>query len=408
MRAVVFLLVILSYQCVCSGSSVVNIVPGIFSKKTESDGLRLPATNTYQPISTLTTTIHLTKPYTAFVHYQVTLGSTTAFYSKLLINYANAGSVVHVGNHHYKTATGFYMGLLNPGYYTFEVHYRSASAFNIEGGWDWQTAVLQVIWAEDAKVVSSGIKCLPTPPATNTYDNFGPIKDLETVITIPSDRVVLTAYQLSVDMASENYVVTALNSDGFFEPSTSFLQGLNSFLSLHGVHAKHMYTGIHYYNLLYRSSTRFSLADCVENYKNNKNMYAMMMPSSCKAVTVHPKTSFTLGNTDKWAATDLSYSLTLTKNSHVIVVYQFSGWGGNYIVMRLKIDSAVQKHTVSLVGKTIFAGNFGLWQGSLNAGDHSFVVEYRSPTQTTNTVSAELTYRRWNKWMNRAMTIIYC
>ena len=397
-------------QYICSATPVINVVPGIFSKKTECNGLRLPATNTYQPISTLTTTIHLTKPYTAFVHYQVTLGSTnTAFYSKLLINYANAGSVVHVGNHHYKTATGFYMGLLNPGYYTLEVHYRSAVSIDMLAEWDWQTAVLQVIWAEDAKVVSSGIKCLPTPPATNIYNNFGPIRDLQAVLHIPSDRVVLSVYHLSADMTSPSHMVSALNSDGFFEPSTSFIQGNNAFLSLYGAHAKYTHTGIHYYNVLYRAYNKFSFADCEENYKNNRNLYAMMMPSSCGVVTVHPRTSFTLGDSNRWASTDLSHTLKLTKNSHVIVMYQFSGsGGGSHIVMRLRIGNTVQKHTVSLVGDTTYAGNFGLWQGAFKAGEHTFVVDYRSPASTTNSVSAEPTYRRWEKWMNRAMTIIYC
>ena len=78
-----------------SAQSVVNVASGIFSKKTESNGLTLPATSTFQPITTLTTNIHIDKPYTVFVHYQITMYSTNKdFYSKLLINYANAGSLV--------------------------------------------------------------------------------------------------------------------------------------------------------------------------------------------------------------------------------------------------------------------------------------------------------------------------
>jgi len=42
-------------------------------KKTESNGLALPATGTFQPITTLTTNIHIDKPYSVFVHYQITL-----------------------------------------------------------------------------------------------------------------------------------------------------------------------------------------------------------------------------------------------------------------------------------------------------------------------------------------------
>ena len=38
--------------------------------------------------------------------------------------------------------------------------------------------------------------------------------------------------------------------------------------------------------------------------------------------------------------------------------------------MRLSIDSVPQKHTVPLTGNTVYAGNFGLWQGALNPGGH--------------------------------------
>ena len=118
-------LVLLGASCYfyTGAHSLVNVSPGMFSKKTESNGLKLPATNTFKPITTLTTNIHIDKPYSVFVHYQITFPSDTKdFYSKLLINYANAGSMVHSGNQKFKTATGFYMANLNPGYYTFEVH----------------------------------------------------------------------------------------------------------------------------------------------------------------------------------------------------------------------------------------------------------------------------------------------
>ena len=141
------LLLLIANYCHCSNAqSVVNVAPGIFSKKTESNGLTLPATSTFKPITTLTTNIHIDKPYSVFVHYQITLESINKdFYSKLLINYANAGSLVHSGNQVLKTATGFYMANLNPGYYTFEVHYKSPVAINMPASWDWQTAILQVM-----------------------------------------------------------------------------------------------------------------------------------------------------------------------------------------------------------------------------------------------------------------------
>ena len=106
--------------------------------------LTQPTTGNFQPIGELTTKIDLTKLHT--VHYQVTISSSsTDFWSKLQVNYFNAGSLVHSGNQQFKTATGFWMGNLNPGYYTFEVHYKSSSSISMSASWDYQTAVINVI-----------------------------------------------------------------------------------------------------------------------------------------------------------------------------------------------------------------------------------------------------------------------
>ena len=409
LRIAGLLLMINCYYCI-DALSVVNVASGIFSKKTESDGLTLPATSTFKPITTLTTNIHIDKRYSVFVHYQITLESTNKdFYSKLQINYANAGSLVHSGNQRYKTATGFYMANLNPGYYTFEVHYKSPVAINMAASWDWQTAVLQVMWFEDAYGVSDGIKCYPTPTTTNTYNIIGPIRDVEAILHLPNDRAVLSTYQFSTEMTSSSYVVTALDVDGFHHNTATLLKGDNAFLDLHGAWARNLYAGPHYFGIQYRTPTTLSFTDCKEMHLNNKNLYVMMLPPTCKAYTVQPKTALSLSNSNRWASTDVTYSFTLSKQSHVIIMYQYSGHSrGSYIVMHLSIDSVVQKHTASLTGYAAYTGNFGLWQGSLNSGAHKVTLDYRTPRSTTNTVSPELEWTRWNKWMNRAMTVIIC
>ena len=128
------------------------------------------------------------------------------FYSnKLLINYANAGSLVHSGNQVLKTATGFYMANLNPGYYTFEVHYKSPVAINMPASRDWQTAILQVMGFEDAHAVSDNIECYPTPTTMNRYNIWGPIKDTEAILHLPNTRAVLSAYQFSTEMAASSH-----------------------------------------------------------------------------------------------------------------------------------------------------------------------------------------------------------
>ena len=384
-------------------AEVVNVAPGIFSKKVVSNGLHLPASNIFSPINTLTTTVHLDKPYSVFVHYQFTLRtSNTDVYIKLLVNDNNAGSLIHSGKQYYKTPTGFWMANLNAGHYTFEIHYKSLKAINVAGDWDWQTAVLQVMWFEDARVVSDSIKCYPTSTATNNYNNWGPINDLQVILQLPNNRAILSAYQLSTEMSSSSHLVTALNVNGFYQQSTPCIQGLSSFLALQGAHAGQYTKGIHYFNVLYRSPTTFSFTDCQYDYKDNKNLYAMMLPPSCKVVTINPRTNITTSSTRSWTKTDLQYSLVLSKLSHVIIMYQYSGYGPNndyVIVTRIKLNSAILKHTVYHSGNSYYYGNFGLWQGSLNSGTHTILVEYRNKYAAKN----EADY-----WQTRTLTIVHC
>ena len=162
------------------------------------------------------------------------------------------------------------------------------------------------------------------------------------------------------------------------------------------------------FGIQYHTYTDLSCTDCKEKYKNNQNLYAMMLPPACTVTTVQPKTSFSLSNSNTWASTDVTYSFTLSKQSHVIIMYQYSGYSSySHIVVRLSIDSVSQKHTVSLTGNTIYVGNFGLWQGSLSNGAHKINLDYRSPVKTTNTVSPNLEWR-FKNFHNRALTTIVC
>ena len=127
------------------------------------------------------------------------------------------------------------------------------------------------MWFEDACVVSDGIKCYPTSTATNNYNNWGPINDLQVILQLRNNRAILSAYQLSTEMSSPSHLVTALEINGFYQPSTSCIQGDSSFLALQGAYAGQYSKGIHYFNVLYRTPKTFSFTDCKYDYKDNKN-----------------------------------------------------------------------------------------------------------------------------------------
>ena len=125
-------------------------------------------------------------------------------------------------------------------------------------------------------------------------------------------------------MSSSSYVVAALDVNGFYQQSTPCIKGNSLFLALQGAHAGQYTKGIHYFNVLYRSPTTFSFTDCQYDYKDNKNLYAMMLPPSCKVVLVNPRNVITTAP-GGWTKSDLQYSLMLSKLSHVIIMYQYSG-----------------------------------------------------------------------------------
>ena len=129
----------------------------------------------------------------------------------------------------------------------------------------------------------------------------------------------------------------------------------------------------------------------------------MMLSPSCRVTTIKPSTTLSLLKTRAWLDTDLKYSLPLSKLCHVIIIYQFSGEGVDnqyfFTPMRVTINNAIQKHTVTHPGFSQFIGNFGLWQGSLSSGTHKIVVQYRSSHPATSAPQV---------WQTRALTIVHC
>ena len=365
--------------------------------------LTLPATSgTFQPIGALTTRIHLTKPYTVFVHYQLTIDSTNVdFWSKLQVNHFNAGSLVHSGNQRYKTAVGFWAANLNPGYYTFEVHYKSSIGISVYAGSDWQTAVINVMWFEDSYAVSDGIKCYPTPTTLNTYNNLGPIQGLEAKLQMPAGRAVIAAYQLSLELTSQSWFVSKLNINGQYEESTTVTEGNNYYLSQYSLLAERLNTGLHYLGVTYRTATSNNFTDCTYNYNGNTNLYAVYLPSSCSIRNVFPQTTLSLASS--WRNTDLSFKLSLSRVHHVFIRYQFSKLGRNtFTIARLVINSVIQPHTTSIRGDSgnAYAGLFGFWQGSLSAGTYQITVQHRGGAGTSHNTNLD--------YLTRAMDIIYC
>ena len=312
----------------CYGQTIINVANGVYSTKAESDGLHLSSTPTFRPIDALTLSLYFSSSYSVFVNYQITVDSTTQFWTKLQVTRdddgltnCNAGSLVRYYTQQYKTATGYWMNDLEPGHYTFEVHYKSTSSISISASTDYQTAILQVMWFLNVHAVSDGVKCYPTPSSINRYNVRSPINDLKVNLHVPS-RVVIAGYQLSIYSASSQWFTARLHKNNEQLLSTIMLQGNNYYYSLNSLWMDHQATAEYEFGVTYHNYYNTSFEDCQDNYQGNKNLYAMYLPPACTiATTIRSTSSLSLSSTS-WRTMDLSHTFTLSQDNHIIVRYQ--------------------------------------------------------------------------------------
>ena len=327
------------------GQTIINVANGVYSTKAESDGLHLPSTTIFRPIDALTLSLSFTSTVSVFVNYQITVDSSGYFWTKLQITrdydgLTNAGSIVHFHNQAYKTATGYWMENLEPGHYTFEVHYKSSFSISMLSSLDYQAAILQAMWFTGVHAVSDGVKCYPTPYPINRYNVPSPIKNLKVNLLQPySNRVVIAAYQLSIHTPNA-WFTARLHKNNQQLPSTTMTQGYDYYYNINSLWMEYENDAEYEFGVTYCNAGSAYFEDCQENYQSNKNLYAMYLPSTCRSlVNLRPTSSLSLSTTS-WRLTDLSYTFTLTRDEHVFVRYQYGATVSNtYIWTRLVVDS---------------------------------------------------------------------
>ena len=393
------------YLC-CDALTVNNVCTGVYSTRRESTGLYLSSTSTFKPIVALSTRIHVTTKATLFVHYQLAFYDRSCdFKSILQVNSFNAGSMVHIGNQQdYKTATGYYMAYINPGYYNMEVHYTASSSISQSSSSDYQTAVINVMWFENVNMASDGIKCYPTPKIN--YNNIlSPIKDLETNLYAPWNGIILAAYQFSVyTSSSSRYMMARMNvNDQQLKSTTMINQGY--YIDFSGLWMKYQYDGEYHFGITYRNTySRTYFEDCRNSYKDNKNLYAIVLPSRCRVVCNIEPTSTWSYSYSSWKNTDISCSFSLYQDTHLLVRYQYTSTGRNtYTKMCLAINGATQPHTATVRGNTGYAGNTGFWQGVLSSGSYTVTLQQSSGSSYTHYVYGS-SYEQYT----RAMDVVKC
>ena len=75
------------------------------------------------------------------------------------------------------------------------------------------------------------LNVVPHQLPLNTYNNLGPIKNLEVKLQLPSNGIVMAGYQVSLELSAKSDFVSKLNINGQYEESTTVIEGRNYYLS---------------------------------------------------------------------------------------------------------------------------------------------------------------------------------
>ena len=393
-----------SFTSITAKCGFTHVVDGIYSKTTCNPGLSLPnARRDYIPISALITTVLVSKSSSVFVHYQITVSVRSSLQTRLQINGIDVGSIVRTSGDLYQTISGFWMGKLSPGYYTFRVLYKGTT-FKVPSSVDWQTTKLQVTWFEQSNsfVLTDNIKCYYNPTSSSNERKL--VDDTRIVLNLLNSRTVLGAYQFSTE--SSRRLFTLLDVNNVSQPSASFAASTSRYpyyLDVHGVWADKYERGTHYFNLYYQSLNGFKFTDCQLVNSESENFYVMMLPSTCNVVKVNPRTYFELNSTSSWLQTDVCYSLRLRKTCHAIIMYHFASESSksHNVFNRLTRNSVPMEHTTSISGDALNAGNTGVWMGALDQGDNNICLEYTSSGQEIAAINNA-------SHLTRSLSIVYC
>ena len=166
------------------------------------------------------------------------------------------------------------MDNLEPGHYTFEVHYQSSSSISVEADKDYQTAILQVMWFAGACAVFDGVQCYPRPYPLNTYNVRSSVKNLKVDLLVPSGgRVVLAGYQLAIYSSSNIWFRARLHMNNDQLKSTIMSQGNNYYFNLNNLCMDFQNNALYEFGLTCRNLYNSYFEDCHNNYQGNKNLY---------------------------------------------------------------------------------------------------------------------------------------
>ena len=118
------------------------------------------------------------------------------------------------------------------------------------------------MWFTGVHAVSDGVKCYPTPYPINTYNVLSPIKDLKANLLLPSSRVVIAGYQLSIYSSSIGWFIARLHKNDQQLTSTVTIQGSNHYYTVNSLWMDYQSYAEYEFGVTYRNAANSYFEDC--------------------------------------------------------------------------------------------------------------------------------------------------
>jgi len=306
------------------------------------------------------------------------------------------------GDTQYSSNLGFFLGRLEAGRHVFSVQVRtdSVSISFPDGGGDWQTRALDIV----ALPAATAYSFVPPASAFIPSDMWVAWPGLVKTITLPEHSIVVALYQTATTQGGE-FLASRLFVDGREQHQTRSATGAVTYASTAGFYVARFEAGEHEFSVQYRSEGGSSIpAAALGDDWETRALSIFTLPAEDAQVFIaNPSSSFDLSadrlSWRRWPG--LSKEINLEEPALVLASYQTSTGGhSSHVVSKMLVDGVDEAGTRSCAGNTKYTSTLGFYIGQLEAGRHTFEVEY-------STDSEENVFKDGGTdWQTRALSII--
>eukprot|EP00947_MAST-08B_sp_MAST-8B-sp1_P000266 g266.t1 len=319
-------------------------------------------------------------------------GNGQTFAMRLLVDNAEKPEARAVGSGSYQTLSGFWVGELRKGRHSFRAQYRSKRGVNFPSrGSNYAVRNLQVtrLPAGSAVLAAKRATAATTLEGSNQWREF---PGLSAQFDLDSTHVVGARYQISHEVADNNYLVTRVMVDGREQRETRATTGGGGggrYNTNRGEWYGSLGKGSHTVKVFYRtgqpSAQRRAFPGGSDDWRGGSLQVLKFPSSSDKGMVVAGNRAIHTGNWNM--ASDSRYrdapgmAASIRINQYSVILARFSmstRFGGGYVAARLLLNNGELKGTRSIGGDLSYGLVDGTYVARLAPGSYTFKVQYRA------------------------------